>query len=63
MDVHTHFLRDDTKLAGFARMREAVRQGRLESRAGPVKPQTVDDLKYPKLVQGDLTSTVIPRWR
>jgi hypothetical protein len=24
MDVHTHFLRDDTKLAGFARMREAV---------------------------------------
>src|SRR5262250_1974153 len=24
MDVHTHFLRDDTKLVGFARMREAV---------------------------------------
>ena len=24
MDVHTHFLRDDTRLAGFARGREAV---------------------------------------
>jgi predicted TIM-barrel fold metal-dependent hydrolase len=46
MDVHTHFLRDDTKLAGFARMREAVgKAGWNPELAG--KPQTVDDLKYP----------------
>src|ERR1700748_1513954 len=46
MDVHTHFLRDDTKLAGFARMREAGGKAGLHpGLAG--KPQTVDDLKYP----------------
>ncbi len=46
MDVHTHFLRDDTKLAGFARMREAVgKAGWNPALAG--KPQTVEDLKYP----------------
>ena len=46
MDVHTHFLRDDTRLAGFARMREAVgKAGWNPELAG--KPQTVDDLKYP----------------
>jgi len=46
MDVHTHFLRDDTRLAGFARMREAVgKAGWNPALAG--KPQTVDDLKYP----------------
>lgn len=46
MDVHTHFLRDDTRLAGFARMREAVgKAGWNPDLAG--KPQTVEDLKYP----------------
>jgi len=46
MDVHTHFLRDDTRLEGFARMREAVgKAGWNKELAG--KPQTVDDLKYP----------------
>jgi predicted TIM-barrel fold metal-dependent hydrolase len=46
MDVHTHFLRDDTRLVGFARMREAVgKAGWNPELAG--KPQTVDDLKYP----------------
>src|SRR5581483_9229513 len=46
MDVHTHFLRDDTRLAGFARMREAVgKAGWNKELAG--KPQTVEDLKYP----------------
>jgi predicted TIM-barrel fold metal-dependent hydrolase len=46
MDVHTHFLRDDTRLAGFARMREAVgKAGWNPELAG--KPQTVEDLKYP----------------
>jgi hypothetical protein len=46
MDVHTHFLRDDTRLAGFARMREAVgKAGWNPELAG--RPQTVEDLKYP----------------
>src|SRR5882724_5731427 len=46
MDVHTHFLRDDTRLQGFASGREAVgKAGWNPELAG--KPQTVDDLKYP----------------
>ena len=46
MDVHTHFLRDDTRLEGFARGREAVgRAGWNPDLAG--KPQTIEDLKYP----------------
>ncbi|MCW5773594.1 MAG: amidohydrolase family protein [Rhodospirillaceae bacterium] len=46
MDVHTHFLRDDTRLAGFVRAREAVgKAGWNPKLAG--KPQTLDDLKYP----------------
>jgi predicted TIM-barrel fold metal-dependent hydrolase len=45
MDMHTHFLRDDTRLAGFVRAREAV------GKAGwnPMlvdKPQTLEDLKF-----------------
>jgi uncharacterized protein len=39
MDMHTHFLRDDTRLTGFVNMRQAV--GKL---AG--KPQTIEDLKF-----------------
>ena len=54
MDVHTHFLRDDTRLEGFARGREAVgKAGWNPDLVG--KPQTLDDLKYPELVQGDLS--------
>ena len=46
MDVHTHFLRDDTRLEGFVRGREAVgRAGWNPGLAG--KQQTLDDLKYP----------------
>ena len=46
MDVHTHFLRDDTRLQGFVRAREAVgTAGWNPALAG--KPQTLDDLKYP----------------
>jgi hypothetical protein len=46
MDVHTHFLRDDTRLVGFARMREAVgKAGWNPELAG--NSQTVEDLKYP----------------
>jgi len=45
LDGHTHFLRDDTKLVGFARMREAVGKAGWNKEIGD-KPQTVDDLKY-----------------
>jgi hypothetical protein len=46
MDVHTHFLRDDTRLEGFVRGREAVgKAGWNPDLVG--KPQTLDDLKYP----------------
>ncbi len=45
MDVHTHFLRDDTRLEGFVRAREAVgRSGWNPALVG--KPQTIEDLKY-----------------
>ena len=45
MDMHTHFLRDDTRLEGFVRAREAV------GKAGwnPLlrgREQTLEDLKY-----------------
>ena len=45
MDMHTHFLRDDTRLEGFVRSREAVgKAGWNPALAG--KPQTIDDLKF-----------------
>lgn len=45
IDVHTHFLRDDTQLTGFVQMREAVgRQGWNPALVG--KPQTMEDLKF-----------------
>jgi predicted TIM-barrel fold metal-dependent hydrolase len=45
MDCHTHFLRDDTRLAGFVRAREAVgRAGWNPALAG--QPQTLEDLKF-----------------
>ena len=45
MDMHTHFLRDDTRLEGFVRQREAVgKAGWNPALAG--KPQTIDDLKF-----------------
>ncbi|MPZ42698.1 MAG: amidohydrolase family protein [Betaproteobacteria bacterium] len=45
MDMHTHFLRDDTRLENFVRQREAVgKAGWNPALAG--KPQTIDDLKF-----------------
>ena len=45
MDMHTHFLRDDTRLEGFVRMRQAV--GKAGWNPALVdKPQTLDDLKF-----------------
>ena len=43
--LHTHFLRDDTRIMGFVRQREAVgKAGWNPALAG--KPQTIDDLKF-----------------
>src|SRR5260221_5914145 len=50
MDTHTHFLRDDTRLNGFVKMREAVGKSRWNSAIGD-KPQTLDDLKYANYVK------------
>ncbi len=45
MDMHTHFLRDDTRLDQFVRMREQVGlSGWNPDLAG--KEQTIEDLKY-----------------
>ena len=50
MDMHTHFLRDDTRLTGFVRMRESVgKAGWNPDLAG--KPQTLDDLKFANYVK------------
>ena len=54
MDVHTHFLRDDTRLQGFVARARGGRQGRLES--GP-RRQAANDRgpQVSELVQGDLS--------
>ncbi|MFZ5730663.1 MAG: amidohydrolase family protein [Pseudomonadota bacterium] len=50
MDMHTHFLRDDTRLTGFVRMREAVgRQG--WNPALKAEEQTLEDLKFGNYVK------------
>ena len=50
MDMHTHFLRDDTRLEGFVRSREAVgKAGWNPALVG--KPQTLEDLKFANYVK------------
>src|SRR5262249_5626904 len=50
MDMHTHFLRDDTRLENFVRSREAV--GKAGWNPALVdKPQTLDDLKFTNYVK------------
>ena len=50
MDMHTHFLRDDTRLENFVRSREAVgKAGWNPGLAG--KPQTLEDLKFANYVK------------
>src|SRR6201987_1322553 len=49
-DGHTHFLRDDTRLVGFVKGREAVGQwGWNKELSG--KEQTLDDLKFSNYVK------------
>src|SRR4029077_7141845 len=45
MDTHTHYLRDDTRLMGFVRMREAVGKAGWNTEIG-AKQQTIEDLKF-----------------
>ena len=46
MDMHTHFLRDDTPIRSFITQRETVgKAGWNPLLVG--KPQTIDDLKFP----------------
>ncbi|MBA4210203.1 MAG: amidohydrolase [Parvibaculum sp.] len=45
MDMHTHFLRDDTRLTGFVNMRKAVGQAGWNPSLS-AEEQTLEDLKY-----------------
>lgn len=45
MDMHTHFLRDDTRLENFVRSREAVGRRGWNPQIGE-RPQTLEDLKF-----------------
>ena len=50
IDGHTHFLRDDTRLMGFVKGREAV--GKFGwNKSLSEKEQTIDDLKYGNYVK------------
>jgi predicted TIM-barrel fold metal-dependent hydrolase len=50
MDMHTHFLRDDTRLTSFVNMRAAVgKSGWNKALVG--KEQTLEDLKYDNFVK------------
>jgi hypothetical protein len=50
MDMHTHFLRDDTRLENFVRLRESVgKAGWNPELVG--KPQTLEDLKFANYIK------------
>ena len=50
IDGHTHFVRDDTRLTGFIKAREAVGKAGWNKEIGD-KEQTIDDLKYSNYVK------------
>jgi predicted TIM-barrel fold metal-dependent hydrolase len=50
MDMHTHFLRDDTRLEGFVSMRTAVGKAGW-NKALAEREQTLEDLKYGNYVK------------
>jgi uncharacterized protein len=50
MDMHTHFLRDDTRLQGFVAMRTAVGKAGWNKQLAE-KEQTIEDLKFPNYVK------------
>ena len=49
IDGHTHFLRDDTRLTGFVKMRNAF--GKLGWNKELTGDQTIDDLKYANYIK------------
>lgn len=46
MDMHTHFLRDDTRLTNFVRMRETVASRGWNPNLSASGEQTIEDLKF-----------------
>ena len=46
MDMHTHFLRDDTRLQNFVRLRESVAAQGWNPQLSGAGPQTLEDLKF-----------------
>lgn len=46
MDMHTHFLRDDTRLTQFVRLRESVSAQGWNPQLTAAGEQTIDDLKF-----------------
>ena len=46
MDMHTHFLRDDTRLENFVRLRESVAAQGWNPQLTSAGPQTLEDLKF-----------------
>jgi len=46
MDMHTHFLRDDTKLTGFVKMREGVAAQGWNPALSKAGAQTIESLKF-----------------
>lgn len=46
MDMHTHFLRDDTKLTNFVRMRESVAAQGWNPHLSAAGEQTIESLKF-----------------
>ncbi len=46
MDMHTHFLRDDTKLTQFVRLRESVSTQGWNPHLTAAGEQTIEDLKF-----------------
>ena len=61
MDMHTHFLRDDTRLEGFVRSREAVGKAGWNPALAD-KPQTLD-ASSSRTTSRRSISTATPRWR
>ena len=60
MDMHTHFLRDDTNIKGFIAQRRRSKAGWNPQLVG--KEQTIDELKFPNYSRKSI-STAIPRSR
>jgi predicted TIM-barrel fold metal-dependent hydrolase len=46
MDMHTHFLRDDTRLTNFVRMRQSVAAQGWNPKLSASGEQTIEDLKF-----------------